>query len=107
MRRVQHTRMTLHYVSKKNGRKFARYRCTTTFQRGWCECPVKEVNADQIEQCTREQISKLAAEGELLEAAVAAANAADDHRTEPLRREQTELLSRIGRDAWTKVGPLG
>lgn len=90
------TRMSLHYVAKKNGRKIGRYRCTTTFQRGWHECPIKEVNADRIEQWTKDQIARLAAESELLDNAIAAASITDDQRTEPLRCEQTSLLARIG-----------
>lgn len=99
------TRMTLHYVAKKNGRKIGRYRCTTTFQRGWHECPVKEVNADQIEQWTKDQIARLGAEGALLDDAIAAANAANDQRTEPLRSEQAALLARIN-ETRTKVARL-
>lgn len=97
--------MSLHYVSKKNGRKVGRYRCTTTFQRGWHECPVKEVNADQIEQWTKDQLGKLVAEPHLLDSAIAAANASDDQRTEPLRREQGSILARIT-ETRTKVDRL-
>ncbi len=97
--------MCLHYVSKKNGRKIARYRCTTTFKRGWKACPVKEVNADHIEQWTKDHIAKLGAEGELLDAAIAAANTTDEDRTAPLRLEQTALLVRID-DVRAKVDRL-
>ncbi len=55
--------------------------------------PVKEVNADHIEQWTKDLVAKLGAEGELLDAAIAAANTADEDRTAPLRLEQTALLS--------------
>lgn len=85
----------MHYVSKKNGRKFARYRCTTTYKRGWSECPVKEVNADHIEQWAKDQIATLGADGALLDAAIAAANQADDQRTGPVRAEQSALFARI------------
>lgn len=98
-------RMTLHYVSAKGGKKYARYRCTTTFQRGWKECPVREVNAGQIEQWTEDQITKLGADGELLEAAITAANRADDDRTGPLRSEQAALLARVN-ETRTKVDRL-
>lgn len=43
-----------------------------------------------------DQIGKLVAEPELLDNAIAATNADDDHCTEPLRREQAALLVRIG-----------
>jgi hypothetical protein len=43
--------------------------------------------------------------GELLDAAIAAANVADDQRTEPLRREQAALLARIS-ETRTKVDRL-
>lgn len=98
-------RMSLHYVQKKNGKKIGRYRCTTTFQRGWHECPVKEVNADHIEQWTKEQIATLAAEPALLDDAIAVANAADDQRTEPLRREQAAIVGRIA-ETRTKLARL-
>ena len=87
--------MCLHYVSKKNGKKIARYRCTTTFKRGWSECPVKEVNADEMENWARDRIMELAVDGELLGSAIAAANAADEQRTGPLRGEQAALVARI------------
>lgn len=87
--------MCLHYVAKKNGRKIARYRCTTTFQRGWKACPIKEVNADQIERWAQDQVARLAADGSLLDAAIAAANAADEDRAGPLRHEREAVFVRI------------
>jgi Recombinase zinc beta ribbon domain len=84
--------MCLHYVAKKNGRKIARYRCTTTFQRGWKACPIKAVNADQIERWTQDQVAKLIADGSLLDAAIAA-TAADDDRACPLRNERAAARS--------------
>ena len=97
--------MCLHYVSKKNGRKIARYRCTTTFNRGWRECPVKEVNADQIERWVKEQLAHFGADGAVLEAAMAAANVADAERAGPLRQEQALLLERIN-EVRTKIDRL-
>jgi hypothetical protein len=67
---------------------------------------VKEVNAEQIEQWTKEQITKLGADGELLDSCIAAANAGDEQRTGPLRTEQTELLRRIN-EVRGKVDRLG
>lgn len=87
--------MTLHYVRKPNGRIFPRYRCVTTFHRGWKECPVKEVNADRIEAWVGEQVQQLSADGPLLDSAIAHANSADEERARPLRDEEAKVTARI------------
>jgi hypothetical protein len=87
--------MPLHYVRKPNGRIFPRYRCVTTFHRGWNDCPVKEVNADRIETWVADQIRRLGAGGSLLDLAIAKANAADEDRIRPLREEEAKVGARI------------
>ena len=87
--------MTLHYVQKRDGQRFPRYRCTTTFHYAWKDCPIREVNADRIEAWVAKQLQTLAVDGPLLDGVIAEVNTAGEARTRPLREEEAAIGRRI------------
>ena len=87
--------MTLHYVKKRNGKLIPYYRCTSTFKRGWDSCAVKHVNADKIEAWVAGLVKEVSLSPDVIERAVAEANASSKEAATPLRAREKELLERL------------
>ena len=59
--------MTPCYTSKKKGKKFYYYRCTSTFKRDWDACEIKQVSARKLEEYVMENLRRIAGDKNYLE----------------------------------------
>jgi site-specific DNA recombinase len=87
--------MNPHRATGRGGKLYPRYRCQSTFNRAWADCPVKEIRAEAIEEWVIAQLTQVAANEELLDSVIAAANAGASAATKPLVEQRTAVLERL------------
>jgi site-specific DNA recombinase len=91
--------MTPHYTQKrhKDGSvyRIPYYRCTKTLHFNNSVCPVKHVNADQVERVVVQKLSDLSQNEAYLKMSVEELNGNLKRKTEPLEREAEQIKKRL------------
>jgi site-specific DNA recombinase len=86
--------MTRTYAMKK-GKKYSYYVCSNAHRNGWKSCPVKSVNADDVENFVAERLREIGGSEEMMDEI--ASRAADEHKSkkESLENEKCKLEKQI------------
>jgi septal ring factor EnvC (AmiA/AmiB activator) len=91
--------MTPHYTQKKHKDgsvyRIPYYRCTKTMHFNNSVCPVKHINADQVERMIIEKLSELSQDEAYLKMSVEELNRDLQRKTEPLQREAGQIKKRL------------
>jgi site-specific DNA recombinase len=79
----------------KKGKKYSYYVCSNAHRNGWKSCPVKSVNADDVENFVAERLREIGGSEEMMDEI--ASRAADEHKSkkESLENEKCKLEKQI------------